>query len=270
MPSGVAKTPRPRGSEKALRKMSNPARTDSPAEVFDDPGFSPKARPTRLAAAPFRPPTEQNVATCSQEGDGDMSAEVGAVDEMLDTVLGPEAELSPETKTSPRPPHVESPPPDTARRHLTLYGEWERDEAVVLDDKQRRSAMFRGGAVPVVGLTQASWASTTLAPPIIHAPITHAGRALGVVSLRTGWARTSAHSSAALDSLLLPVQALAQHSLSAKRGAKPGPKRGSKANARSKACRSLRTPCFTTHPTLPVCAEPRQPVPRGSPQHQDA
>ena len=201
MPSGVAKTPRPRGSEKAQRKMSNPARTDSPAEVFDDPGFSPKARPTRLAAAPFRPPTEQNVATCSQEGDGDMSAEVGAVDEMLDTVLGPEAELSPETKTSPRPPHVESPPPDTARRHLTLYGEWERDEAVVLDDKQRRSAMFRGGAVPVVGLTQASWASTTLAPPIIHAPITHAGRALGVVSLRTGRARTSAHLSAALDSI---------------------------------------------------------------------
>ena len=82
MPSGDAKTPRPRGSEKAHRKMSNPARTDSPAEHFDDPGFSPKARPIRLAAAPIRPPTEQNVATCSQEGDGDISAEVGAV-EML-------------------------------------------------------------------------------------------------------------------------------------------------------------------------------------------
>ena len=168
MPSGDAKTSRPRGSEKAHRKMSNPARTDSPAEHFDDPGFSPKARPIRLAAAPIRPPTEQNVATCSQEGDGDVSAEVGAV-EMLDAVLGPEAELSPETKTSPRPPHVESPPADTARRHLTLYGEWERGVAVVRDDKQRRSHMFRDGTVPVVGLTQASWASTILAPLITHA-----------------------------------------------------------------------------------------------------
>ena len=49
----------------------------------------------------------------------------------------------------------------------------------------------------------------------------------------TGWARTSPHSSATCIPLLLPVQALAvQHAHSAK--AKRGPKRGAKANARSK------------------------------------
>lgn len=137
MPSGADKTPRPRGSEKAHRKLSNPARTESPAEVFDDPGFSPK------------------------EGDGATSADVGAADEMLDAVLSPGEELSPPMKASPPSPlgipRAPSPAVDSARRHLTLYGEWERDERdpVVLDDKQRRSAMFRGGAVPVVGLTQA-------------------------------------------------------------------------------------------------------------------
>ena len=137
MPSGADKTPRPRGSEKAQRKLSNPARTESPAEVFDDPGFSPK------------------------EGDGATSADVGAADEMLDAVLSPGEELSPPMKASPPSPlglpRAPSPAVDSARRHLTLYGEWERDERdpIVLDDKQRRSAMFRGGAVPVVGLTQA-------------------------------------------------------------------------------------------------------------------
>ena len=68
----------------------------------------------------------------------------------------------------------------------------------------------------------------------------------------TGWARTSPHSSATYIPLLLPVQALAvqhAHTAKAKRG---GPKRGAKANARSKARRSLRTPSDPTHPILPA------------------
>ena len=157
MPSGEAETPRPQGSEKARRKLSNPARIESPAEraeLFEDPGFTPKARPTPAAAPISTAPTEQNVATCSQEGDGDISAEVGAV-EMLDNVLGPQADLSPETAAQKPPTQEGSPPPVSARRVLSLYGEWERDEYVVLNDNQRRAAFLRGGAVPVVGLTQA-------------------------------------------------------------------------------------------------------------------
>ena len=157
MPSGEAETPRPQGSEKALRKLSNPARIESPAEraeLFEDPGFTPKARPTPAAAPISTAPTEQNVATCSQEGDGDISAEVGAV-EMLDNVLGLQADLSPETAAQKPPTQEGSPPPVSARRVLSLYGEWERDEYVVLNDNQRRAAFLRGGAVPVVGLTQA-------------------------------------------------------------------------------------------------------------------
>ena len=183
MPSGEAETPRPQGSEKARRKLSNPARIESPAEraeLFEDPGFTPKARPTPAAAPISTAPTEQNVATCSQEGDDDISAEVGAV-EMLDNVLGPQADLSPETAAQKPPTQEGSPPPVSARRVLSLYGEWERDEYVVLNDNQRRAAFLRGGAVPVVGLTQ------TLA-------VQHAHRAK----------------------------------------AKRGPKRGAKANARSK------------------------------------
>ena len=163
MPSGEAETPRPQGSEKARRKLSNPARIESPAEraeLFEDPGFTPKARPTPAAAPISTAPTQQNVATCSQEGDGDISAEVGAV-EMLDNVLGPQADLSPETAAQKPPTQEGSPPPVSARRVLSLYGEWERDEYVVLNDNQRRAAFLRGGAVPVVGLTQASRASFT-------------------------------------------------------------------------------------------------------------
>ena len=167
MPSGEAETPRPQGSEEARRKLSNPARTESPAEIFDDPGFTPKARPTPAAAPILTAPAEQNVTICSQEGDGDISAEVGAV-ELLDSVLGPQADVSPETAAQKPPTQEGSPPPVSARRVLSLYGEWERDEYVVLNDNQRRAAFLRGGAVPVVGLTQASWASFTPLAITVH------------------------------------------------------------------------------------------------------
>ena len=61
----------------------------------------------------------------------------------------------PETAAQKPPTQEGTPPPVSARRVLSLYGEWERDEYVVLNDNQRRAAFLRGGAVPVVGLTQA-------------------------------------------------------------------------------------------------------------------
>ena len=73
-----------------------------------------------------------------------------------------------------------------------------------------------------------------------------------MVSVRTGWDQTCPHSPAACIPLLLPIQALAQQSLSAKRGAKRGPKRATKANARSKACRSFRTPPSPPHTPNPA------------------
>lgn len=146
MPS-TGKQPR---SEKAKHKVSLPAPLDLPAED----GSATKAR--LPCSARFRPTTQQYVASGSQEGYGDLSA----VDAILDTVLGTEGAT---TEVLPITPHggvADHAPVLSARRHLTLHGEWERAEAVHLDDKQRRDVFFPGGGVPVISLTQASRALT--------------------------------------------------------------------------------------------------------------